>query len=182
MGNTCAWPVLRTTDLDEAVSLAERLLSVASWYDPDACYLDAWARTESDLRRLTAAFPEAEATSYGEGRTGDGQGRTGLPVSVNLGLGTVPQARDALGTCLNITMGYVLWHNLKWPEVPELGLGEEYKYAELQIAGNSHTIHSGEWAPEHTVFVHARPGHDARAAWLAARVGAEVVGPSEEGW
>ena len=30
MGNTRAWPVLRTTDLAEALSLADRLLSVAS--------------------------------------------------------------------------------------------------------------------------------------------------------
>lgn len=175
MGNTRAWPVLRTTDLAEALSLADRLLSVASWYEPSSCYLDAWAHTESELRRLTDAFPGAEVTSYGAGGTG-------LPVNVSLGLQTIAQARDVLGTCVDITRCYVLWHNLKWPAVPELELEEEYKYAELEIACNSHDIHCEEWAPEHTVFVHARPGHDARADWLAAQVGVQVVGPAEFGW
>ena len=66
--------------------------------------------------------------------------------------------------------------------MPELGLGEEYKYAELQIACNSRDIHGEAWAAEHTVFIHARPGDDERAAWLAAQVGARVVGHPEFGW
>ena len=77
MGNTCAWPVLRTTDLAEALSLADRLLSVASWHEPSDCYLDAWARTDDDLRRLTEALPGVRARSYGEGGAG-------LPVSLSL--------------------------------------------------------------------------------------------------
>jgi len=119
MGNTRAWPVSRTTDLAEALSLAEKLLSVASWHDPSGCYLVAWAHSDDDLRRLTEASP---------------------------------------------------------------GVDEEYKYAELQIACNSHTIHCEDWAVEHTVFVHARPGDDARPDWLAAQVGSRVVGPAEFGW
>jgi hypothetical protein len=175
MGHTRAWPVLRTTDLAEALSLAQRLLSVASWYEPSGCYLDAWARNDDDLRRLTDAFPGVEVTSYGT----DG---ADLPASVCLGAGTFAQVREALGTWADITRCYVLWHNLKWPSVPDLGLAEEYKYAELQIACNSHDIHCEEWAAEHTVFVHTRPGDDERVAWLAAQVDVRVDGPPEFGW
>ncbi|MGW0764161.1 hypothetical protein [Streptomyces sp. NPDC002676] len=157
------------------MSLAERLLSVAAWYEPSSCYLDAWARNDDDLRRLTDALPGAQVTSY---RTGG----IGLPASLALGVGTFAQARGALRTWADITRCYVLWHNLKWPSVPELGLDEEYKYAELQIACNSHDIHCEEWAAEHTVFIHARPGDDERAAWLAAQADARVVGPPEFGW
>ncbi|MFI6518096.1 hypothetical protein ACIBF1_21245 [Spirillospora sp. NPDC050679] len=41
MGNTSAWPVLRTADLSQALDLARRLLSVATRYDPTWCYLEA---------------------------------------------------------------------------------------------------------------------------------------------
>ncbi len=175
MGNTHAWPVLRTTDLTEALTLAERLLSVASWYDPDGCYLDAWAHDDDQLRRLTEAAPEAAVDWYGEAGD-DGRASVSRPAT------TLSQAREALRSWTVVTRCYILWHNMTWPAVPELGLDEEYKYAELQVASNSHTIHCEEWAPEHTVFIHARPGHDERAAWLAAQVDAEVVGPPEFGW
>lgn len=175
MGNTHAWPVLRTMDLAEALTLAEKLLSAASWYSPSACHLKAWARDDDELRRLTEALPGTEVSWYGKGH-GD------FPANVSLGATAFAQAGEALRTWADITRCYVLWHDLKWPAVPELGLGEEYKYAELQVACNSHDIHCEEWAAEHTVFVHARPGHDERAAWLAARVGARVVGPPEFGW
>ncbi|MFJ6566372.1 hypothetical protein ACIQNU_03050 [Streptomyces sp. NPDC091292] len=175
MGNTRAWPVLRTTDLAEALTLAEKLLSVALWYRADGCYLDAWARDEDELRRLTEAHPGA--------RVGwDGQADGEFPVAVSLSVPDFAQAGGALRTWADITRCYVLWHDLKWPAVPELGLDVEYKYAELQIASNSHDIYCNEWTAEHTVFIHARPGHDERAAWLAARAGARVVGPPEFGW
>ncbi|MFD7682007.1 hypothetical protein [Streptomyces sp. NPDC060187] len=175
MGNTCAWPVLRTTDLAEALTLAEKLLAIAFWYRPEACFLDAQARDDDVLRRLTGTLPGTSVRFCGE------EG-TALPANVSLRVSDLAQAGDALTAWAGITRCYVLWHDLKWPAIPELGLDEEYKYAELQIASNSHTIHCEEWAVEHTVFVHARPGHDARAAWLAAQVGARVVGPAEDGW
>ncbi|MFB9576343.1 hypothetical protein [Streptomyces yanii] len=103
-------------------------------------------------------------------------------MSLSLGVSTFAQAREALDIWAGITSCYVLWHNLQWPSVPELGLGEEYKYAELQIACNSHDIYCEHWAAEHTVFIHARHGDDERAAWLAAQVDARVVGPAEFGW
>ncbi|SEG83207.1 hypothetical protein SAMN05216223_11420 [Actinacidiphila yanglinensis] len=176
MGNTRAWPVLRTTDLGEALDLAERLLAVASWYDPAGCYLDAWAYTHDALDRLVGAFPEAKVEPWLED-AGE------FVASVSLGVKSVVEARDALVAWADITRCYVLWHNLKWPALPELGLEyEEYKYAELQIASNSHDIYCTEWTAEHTVFVHGRPGDEARPAWLAAQVGAGIVGPPEFGW
>ncbi|MEV0093792.1 hypothetical protein [Streptomyces sp. NPDC050738] len=167
--------MLRTTDLAEALTLAEKLLSVAFWYRENACYLDAWARNDDELRRLTGAHPGAEIRWSG-GRDGS------FPANVSLGVQAVAQAGSALRAWSDITRSYVLWHDLKWPAVPELGLGQEYKYAELQVACNSHDIRCEEWAAEHTVFIHARPGQDERAAWLAAQVGTRVVGPPEFGW
>src|SRR5690242_1098098 len=87
MGNTRAWPVLRTTDLGEAFDLAERLLSVASWYDPTGCYLDAWAHSQDVLDRLVDAFPEADAEPYGKDPSG-------LPVKVTLVAPSVAAARE----------------------------------------------------------------------------------------
>ncbi|MEU6762487.1 hypothetical protein ABZ916_08165 [Streptomyces sp. NPDC046853] len=175
MGNTQAWPVLRTTDLSEALDLAEKLLSVTASYEPDGCYVDAWARDEDVLRQLTDRNPAARVAWYGEGQTG-------FPANVQLGVSSVAEARAALVSWADVTRCYLLWCHMLWPEVPELGIGEEYKYAELEVACNSHDIHCEEWAAEHTVFVHARQGDDERAAWLAAQVGARVVGPSEFGW
>ncbi|MEE4546080.1 hypothetical protein V2S66_29450 [Streptomyces sp. V4-01] len=176
MGNTQAWPLMRTTDVSEAFDLAERLLAVASWYDPTWCNLEAWARSSDVLERLADGFPEARAQPYGEGVGG-------LPVSLSLRVASVVEARETLTAWADITRCYVLWHNLKWPALPELGWEhEEYKYAELQIACNSGDIHCSEWTAEHTVFVHARPGDEARPAWLAAQVGAGIVGPPEPGW
>lgn len=175
MGNTRAWPVLHTVDLDEALGLAEKLLSVASWYGSGGAYLDAWARDEDVLRRLREASPEARVEWYGEGHTS-------WPANVSLAVESFEQAREAMESWAAITRCYVLWHDMKWPAVPELGLDEEYKYAELQVACNSRDIYCEEWAAEHTVFVHTRPGHDDRAAWLAAQVNARVVGPAEFGW
>ncbi len=175
MGNTRAWPVLRTTDLAEALSLAEKLLSVASWYDPTGCYLQAWADTEDDLRRLTEALPESEVSWHEK----DG---VRLPTCLSLDVGSFAQARRAVESWADIGRFFVNWHHMKWPPVPELGLDEEYKYAELEIACHSHDIHCERWTPEHTVFVHARPGDEARPAWLAAQAGSRVVGPAEFGW
>lgn len=176
MGNTRAWPVLRTMNLGQAFDLAERLLSVATWYDPAGCYLDAWARSHEVHERLIDAFPDSDAEPYGKDASG-------LPMKVTLGVASLAEARAALPIWADITRCHVLWHNLKWPALPELGLEyEEYKYAELQIACNSGDIYCSEWTAEHTVFIHARPGDEARPAWLAAQVGASIVGPWEHGW
>ncbi|MEU2285441.1 hypothetical protein ABZ614_26495 [Streptomyces sp. NPDC013178] len=176
MGNTRAWPVLHTTDLNEAWNLATALLKVATWYDAEGCHLHAWANTDDELRRLTQTHPAASVQPYGR------DGAT-LPASLHLAADASERSRENLRAWADITSCYILWHDMKWPAVPELGLEyEEYKYAELEIACHSHDIHCEEWTPDHTVFIHARPGEDARAAWLAARVGAEVVGPPEFGW
>jgi hypothetical protein len=175
MGNTSAWPVLHTTDLNEAWNLAIALLKVASWYRPNHCYLGAWAYTDDEVRRLTETHPTATVTPYG-------QAGAPFPATLHLAADDSDQARENLRAWADITHCYILWHHMVWPSVPDSDLGEEYKYAELQIACHSHTIHCEEWTPDHTVFIHARPGHDERAAWLARQVGAEVVGPPEWGW
>ncbi|WP_330176588.1 hypothetical protein OG875_25665 [Streptomyces sp. NBC_01498] len=157
------------------MTLAQELLSVALSYQAGGCYVDAWARDDDVLRRLTEARPASRVTWYGKG-PGD------FPAQVRLGVPAFEEAASALRAWADITRCYVLWHDMTWPAVPELGLDPEYKYAELEVACHSHDIHCEEWTAEHTVFVHARPGHDDRAAWLAARVGARVVGPAEFGW
>ncbi|MFC5753790.1 hypothetical protein [Actinomadura rugatobispora] len=161
--------------MSQALDLARRLLSVADDYSPTSCYLNAWARTESVLERLTTAFPDAATRSYGrEGSL--------FPVEVTFKVGSFEEAAAALRTGMGITPCYVLWHWIFWPAVPELGLREQHKYAELEIACYSRDIFCEEPAPDHTVFVHAGPDEDRRAEWLAAQVGAEVIGPPEFGW
>ncbi|MGI5325717.1 hypothetical protein [Actinomadura nitritigenes] len=170
MGNTNAWTVLRTTDLNQALNLACRLLSVTPWYDPTGCFLDAWVNTDSDLERLVTAFPDAQTCSYGA----DG---SLWPMNVSVGLESFEQAADAFRPGMAITRCYILWHNLKWPAVAELDLDEEYKYAELQVACNSHDIYCEKPATEHTVFIHSRPGDQQRVEWLADRAGTTIYGP-----
>ncbi|MFI6444956.1 hypothetical protein [Kitasatospora sp. NPDC050543] len=152
-----------------------RSVAIGGSYVPTDCYLDAWARTEADLERLTAAFPEARLKSFGK-ESGE------FPVSVTVSLRTFGQVADALRIGVGICPLYVLWHNMTWPCVPELGLEQEHKYAELQIACNSHDIFCETPTPEHTVFLHSRHGDDERVAWLASKVGAQIAGPSELGW
>lgn len=175
MGNTNAWTVLRTTDVDQALDLARRLLSLTSWHEPTGCYLDAWARTDDVLERLVAVFPDARTRNHGTG------GST-LPVNVSVELDSFEQAADALRAGMAITRCFILWHNMKWPAVAALGLDEEYKYAELEVACNSHDIYCDKPADGHAVFIHSRPGDEQRVEWLADRVGATVLGPPEFGW
>lgn len=86
--------------------------------------MDACARSNDVLRRLLDAFPATEAEPYGEDLAS-------RPVSVALCVGSVAEAREALPVWADITRCHVLWHHLKWPALPELGLEyEEYKYAE----------------------------------------------------
>ena len=87
MGNTYAWPVVRTIHLGEALGLAERLLTVASSYDPADCHLHALASTDDDLRRLTETFPGAQVESRG-------RGGVGLPVSFFQFVRTFEQVRE----------------------------------------------------------------------------------------
>ena len=174
MGNTRAWPLLRTTNLGEALSLAERLLSITSWHDPAACHLSAWAHNEADLRQLVEAFPDAATACYSY--------TDALPVEVTQPLATFEKANAAARAGADITSCYVSWHDLKWPPVADLGLSEEYKYAEIEVACNSHDIWCEVPSAEHTVFVHSRAGDDDRAAWLAERAGTRVAGAAELGW
>lgn len=175
MGNSHAWPVLRTTDISEAIGLAHRLLSVASRYDPASCYLHAWARARSVLDQWTAAFPDARTDPFGR----DG---SPFPVSASVGLTSFEEAAEALRRGMSITRCYVLWHDIDWPAVPELGLVQRNKYAEVQIAAHSDTIHCEDYTEHHTVFVHVAPDEARRAEWVAAQADAEIVGPYEFGW
>ncbi|MFI6518095.1 hypothetical protein ACIBF1_21240 [Spirillospora sp. NPDC050679] len=103
-------------------------------------------------------------------------------MNVSLNLASFEEAAQALRTGTSIGSCHVLWHNVHWPAVAELGRAEEHKYAELQIACNSRDIYCAEPAADHTVFVHSRPGDQRRVEWLAAQTGAAVVGPPELGW
>ncbi|MGW4645434.1 hypothetical protein [Kitasatospora sp. NPDC004289] len=171
MGNSRAYPIRRTTDLAEVLDLTRRLLASV----PQACLdssLQGWARTEAELERLEAAFPEARFVPPLDR----------FPVSVAWDPATFEEAAEALYAGEGICPLSLSWGHLTWPPVPELNLGQDSKHAELQIALNSRDIHGNDPGPEHTVFVHTWAGEDERVTWLAAKAGAGIVGQPQFGW
>ncbi|WP_146259186.1 hypothetical protein [Streptomyces tateyamensis] len=178
MGHTVAFPLLRTTDLDAIFSLANRILAL-SVPDPRGG-TEIWAEVSSraELRRLLEAVPEAEV---GEGYKEDAatSGDSPLPFGPGLLFMELPDperalnaARAALGVHDRLE---VYWDAFCWPEVPDLGLEWTWKYARLQVSlHHNGTDFGSPWTEDHTLFVHV--GKEERAVWVAAQVGAEIIG------
>jgi len=78
----------------------------------------------------------------------------------------------------------VTWHLPGWPPIDELSLQGQSKHATIQATLNSSDIDALAPAHGHLVYLHVGPWPDeqARASWLAQRVGCEILGPSEHGW
>lgn len=178
MGHTAAFPLLRTTDIHAIFSLAHRILALSV---PDARGgTEIWAEVSSraELRRLLEAVPEAEV---GEGYREDAAtgGGSPLPNDSYLLFMELPNpesapkaARAALAVHDQLA---VYWDAFSWPEVPELGLEWTWKYARLQVSlHHNSTDLEGPWTEDHTLFVHV--GDQQRAEWVAAQVGAEIIG------
>jgi hypothetical protein len=177
MGHTAAFPLLRTTDLDAIFSLAGRLLALSvpdSWGGTEI-----WAEVSSraEVRRLLEAVPEARV---GEAYKEDvARGDFPLPFGSDLlfmELSGPEQAHSAARAALGVHDRLeVFWDAFRWPAVPDLGLEWTWKYARLQVSlHHNGTDFDSPWTEEHTLFVHV--GEEDRAVWLAAQVGAEIIG------
>ncbi|MEV7239578.1 hypothetical protein AB0N06_38780, partial [Streptomyces sp. NPDC051020] len=71
----------------------------------------------------------------------------------------------------------VRWDFSGWPEAPEVGLGcGGTRGAYVTVSVNARDLYLEEPATDHTVYVHVKQVEAQRAAWLAARVGLEVIG------
>lgn len=78
----------------------------------------------------------------------------------------------------------IVWQLPGWPPVDELPLPRQTKHATIQVNLNSSDIDELAPARGHLVYLHVGPWPDeqARASWLARRVGGEILGPAEHGW
>ncbi|MEV7525084.1 hypothetical protein [Streptomyces sp. NPDC091371] len=185
MGNSTAYPLLTTTNVDALVTLAERLLTVAEGDgNGDGITTELYVRVpgREQLRRLLAAVPDAEVTTHVRADAAE-PGDHPLPFDdiYSLALAVPPEnavatARAVLEFCPHIQL---TWESFGWPAIPELGHHHPlYNYAAVVIAFHHHDVYLAENpTPGHTLFLHA-DSHEDRAEWLAHRAGAEITGLS----
>ncbi|MEW2491552.1 hypothetical protein [Streptomyces sp. NPDC048411] len=185
MSHTLAYPLLRTTDLEEVFALADRLLVLTAPDTPRVTELRADVSSWTEFRELLAVVPDtttgtsaltsvmapAEPLSQNDERT-----------SVELRLPGPDRAleatRAALGVCDRLI---AYWDHFAWPEVPELGLNRTWNYVGLQVSFHHDDINvESAWTPEHSLYIHT--GEEERAHWLAARVGARVIGEPQSNY
>jgi hypothetical protein len=78
----------------------------------------------------------------------------------------------------------VSWSLPRWPPIGELSLPAQAKHADIQATLNCSDIDALVPAQGHLVYLHVGPWpeEEARAAWLAQRVGCEISGDPELGW
>ncbi|MFJ7244088.1 hypothetical protein ACIQWA_05505 [Kitasatospora sp. NPDC098652] len=182
MSHNLVFPLLRTPDLDAVFDLADRLLALGAVAESERIDgTELWARvpTRTALKRLLEAVPEARVH---EGIRKAAETPEDAPVppeddyGAYLELPTPQHARAATHAALRVhDRLQVHWHDLCWPAVPALGLSWTRRHAHLQV--NAH--HEAEdldhpWTPHHVLYLHA--GDDIHAEWLAAQVGATLIG------
>ncbi|WP_446212684.1 hypothetical protein [Micromonospora sp. IBSANI012] len=190
MGNSRAYPILRTGDVDRALHAVGHLLGVADLAGTEVelwaqtgrnsglpRYLDAYGHwlgaTGEDRMFVDGAWAEAK---HGPRDPADPQVEVGLTVH---GLGLV---EGRLAETVGPDRARVDWWVNGWPAVCCLDLGAEYKHAYVQLVLNAADVWATEPADGHTVFVHVRDGEPERAEWLAGRAGLTVLGPCQFGF
>ncbi|MFE7460486.1 hypothetical protein [Streptomyces sp. NPDC057554] len=196
MGNSVAYPVLRTTDAAEAYAQAVRLCELLEKRD-DEVLLHAELFTVEDVRRMAAVLPEGPF-DYLESRrdpatgdfadfdldvstAGDAALEAELPLSVmaEAPLGTV---EERFVRALGRGVAGIDWEG-RWPDEPEFDSYGHATYDGVSIAFNGDTAAWGERADHHTVFVHVdKYGDLSRAKRLAASIGSTVLGAAQRGW
>ncbi|MFJ8434134.1 hypothetical protein ACIQ9P_22810 [Kitasatospora sp. NPDC094019] len=196
MGNSTAYPVLRTTDPAEAYAWAERLRALLA-HGEDEVGLYAELMTAADVRRMAEVLPGARF-HHMEMRTGpageylpfeldprtadDAALEPHLPLDVQLDVPT-GSAERRFAAAVGRGTAAVDWHG-RWPDDPETGSVGSPKYDGVQIVFHSDSAQLAPWAGHHTVFVHVgRFGdEEERARKLAEAVGGEVLGEAQLGW
>ncbi len=186
VGDSVAFPVLRTGDAETALAVACALVCCSS--SPDrSVFVDAELTCVIEVMKARDMFPESFYTSGNvflraeELPQGPAELARLLPVTFSAE--TDERGELPCGTVLLLggaRCGQLAWMGVRWPAVPELGLGPEWARTGVQASFNSTA--DGEPAVGHTVLVHVRRGEDERAGHLARQVGQTLIGPEEEGW
>ncbi|WP_405770992.1 hypothetical protein OG539_39765 [Actinacidiphila glaucinigra] len=194
MGNSKAYPVLRTTDAALAFRQAERLSALLTQRDGEV-ELFAELRTIADVRQMAAVLPEP-SFAYSEMHIGPAGERSfeldvttaddatlephlPLEVMVDVPRGSV---EDHFVAALGQGMAGIDWHG-SWPEEPEDDLHGSAKYDGVQVVFHGDHAQLGRWTEHHTVFVHVdKFGDLPRARKLAAHIGSAVLDEPQLGW
>ncbi|MER7735215.1 hypothetical protein ABTX80_30400 [Streptomyces erythrochromogenes] len=197
MGNSVAYPVLRTADPAEAYEKARHLRGLLATRYAQV-YVGAELRTVEDLRRMVRLIPDAfydhagmrEDPATGEPLDFDADVRTATDAELapELPLDFVrtklPDGVDGEGFVRAVGAGpaSLEWEGC-WPDEPELGSFGSPKYDAVQLVLNSDTC---DWDRQvtgvHTLYVHVTKwGDPGRAERLAAAIGGAVLGAPERG-
>ncbi|MGW6565633.1 hypothetical protein [Streptomyces sp. NPDC054975] len=195
MGNSMAYPVLRTTGATTAYTQAKRLCTLLAERDEEVG-LFAELRTVADLRAMASILPKANF-DYEERRTGpagefvyfdlDVTATDDATLEQHLPLDLMEDAptgsvEDRFVRALGQGMAAIAWHGM-WPNEPESDLHGSAKYDGVQVVFHGEDAQWGDWTEHHTVFVHVgKFGDLPRARKLAAAIGSEVLGEQQIGW
>ncbi|MEU0167626.1 hypothetical protein ABZ214_19490 [Streptomyces iakyrus] len=195
MGNSKAYPVLRTDDANTAYTQARRLCALLE--REDEVWLTAELRTAGEVRRMAALLPGG-TFEHTRTRTDPETGRHAvfdldvttaddaaleahLPLDINEDVppgSVVARFASALGRGAAV----IEWHG-RWPDEPAAGHYGSPRYDGVQIAFHGDRAQRGRRTEEHTVFVHVtKYGDLPRARKLAAHIGGEVLGEPQLGW
>lgn len=196
MGNSRAYPVLRTTDAAEAYRQARRLCARLEHVE-DSIWLFAEMRTPREVRRMTSLVPGADL-DYVDTRTDPATGESlcfdldattldDAALEAHLPLSFVEDVErgdveERFLAALGQGMASIEWHGC-WPDDPDADSDGYPKYDGVQVMFHGDEAQYGDWTEEHTVFVHVtKLGDLPRARKLAAHVGSEVLGEAQLGW
>ncbi|MFD9604744.1 hypothetical protein [Streptomyces sp. NPDC059970] len=187
MGNAQAYPIYRTFDAASIISVAFDLVRCGEGYEGETGYLDAELGDVDDVLKARNLFPDAwfshrRSNFRGADLSDDAAVLTGL-LPMQLDAEEVLEG-DVLSRAVEVlrpaVWGQLAWMALRWPAIPELGLGPEYARTGVQACFNIDANH--EPVAGHTVYVHVYPGDGDRARHLARMIGKDVIGPPEHGW
>ncbi|MCF3132279.1 hypothetical protein [Streptomyces olivochromogenes] len=196
MGNSMAYPVLRTSDAAEAYAQAKRLCAVLEERE-DEVWFYAELRTAAELRRMAEVLPGADF-DFLDVRTDPATGeylRYDLDVSAvddraleaHLPLSVMQEVpgggvEERFVAALGQSLASLEWHGV-WPDDPEADSFGWAKYDGVQVVFHGDHAQWAGWAEHHTVFVHVTKFGDLpRAQKLAALIGGEVLGEPQLGW
>ncbi|MEU8473101.1 hypothetical protein AB0F30_35380 [Streptomyces sp. NPDC029006] len=197
MGNSRAYPVLRSTAKTVAYRQARLLADLLTARREDRVHLTADLETAEDARRMAGVLPGAQF-EHAETRTDPATGaylsfaldvataddaalRPELPLHVwaSVPWGTV---EDRFVAALGRGRAGIGWHGA-WPDDPDADRPGLAGYDGVQILFHCDDADGERWSGRHTVFVHTTKwGDPARAAALAAHIGGTVLGEARTGW
>ncbi|MFJ3983614.1 hypothetical protein [Streptomyces fungicidicus] len=197
MGNSRAYPVLRTTDAAEAFRQAKRLCGLLEHVD-DQVWLFSELPTVRDVRRIAALAPGLPF-DYADARTDPATGEYllfdldvtalddaalagHLPLTFSEDVDR-ERVEDGILAALGDGMAAIDWHG-RWPDDPEIDSHGHWNYDGVQVVFHGDEAQYGDrWTEDHTVFVHVtKYGDPERARKLAAHIGGEVLGEAQLGW